>query len=96
MALKVEVEVTSVGIPEDVSRQQTFVALRGVYQRVTPTPRPVEAHPASRKRGHTSLGDIDLQLAEAQKIARGLVEKMPPHLPLVLETIERNKRCGKK
>lgn len=51
---KVEVEVTSVGIPEDVSRQQTFVALRGVYQRVTATPRPAAPPPPTRKRGHNS------------------------------------------
>lgn len=46
---KVELEVTTVGVPETVSRQQAFVHLRGVYQRVEPEPEPAEVPPVRKR-----------------------------------------------
>lgn len=51
--LKVEVEVTSRGIPDEITRQQTYLTLRGVYLRVSPTPRPAPP-PQRSRRGHHS------------------------------------------
>lgn len=50
--LKVEIEVNCLGIPDEITRMQTFLSLRGVYLLVSPTPRPAPP-PSGRKRGHT-------------------------------------------
>jgi hypothetical protein len=51
--LKVEIEVKCLGIPDEITRMQTFLSLRGVYLLVSPTPRPAPPSPG-RKRGHNS------------------------------------------
>jgi hypothetical protein len=49
--LKVELEVTTFGIPDEITRTQTFLSLRGVYLRVAASVRPAPGPPRG-KRGH--------------------------------------------